>query len=178
MKVSREQMATNRRKILDTAGRLFREKGFAAVSVADVMKASGQTHGGFYGHFRSKDDLIAEALARLLAGSDGGFDLHQYIDDYLSPLHRDNAGAGCPTAALAAETSRQAPAARAALTAGLRTHIDRMSKVTPGSGTAQKRRVAIGTWAAMVGAMILARASDDPDLSNEVLKETRAWIDD
>src|SRR5271168_4232507 len=121
MKVSREQMANNRRKILDAAGRLFREKGFEAVSVAEVMNATGLTHGGFYGHFGSKDHLIAETLAHLLASASGGeFDLRHYIDEYLSPRHRDNAGAGCPTAALAAETLRQAPAARAALTAGLR----------------------------------------------------------
>ena len=179
MKVSREQMANNRRRILDVAGRLFREKGFAAVSVAEVMKAAGQTHGGFYGHFRSKDDLIAESLAELLAaGWDSALDLQRYIDEYLSPRHRDNAGLGCPTAALAAETARQAPAARTALTAGLRAHIERMSQAGPGADAAQKRRIAIGSWAAMVGAMIIARASDDPAFYNEVLAETRAWIGD
>lgn len=179
MKVSREQMANNRRKILNAAGRLFREKGFGAVSVAEVMNATGLTHGGFYGHFSSKDDLIAETLADLFAGGSGGeFNLRQYMDEYLSPLHRDNAGAGCPTAALAAETLRQGPAARAALTAGLRAHIVRMSKAVPGPDATQNRRVAIGSWAAMVGATILARVSDDPAFSNEVLKETRAWIED
>lgn len=66
MKVSREQMAENRRRILDAASRLFREKGFDAVSVAEVMKAAGLTHGGFYGHFSSKDDLIAQTLAHAL----------------------------------------------------------------------------------------------------------------
>lgn len=172
-------MANNRRTILDAAGRLFREKGFDKVSVAEVMNAAGLTHGGFYGHFSSKDDLVAQTLAHLFTGGSGSeFDLRSYIDEYLSPRHRDNAGAGCPTAALAAETLRQAPAARAALTAGTRAHIDRMSKAFPESDDAKKRRAAIGSWAAMVGAMILARASDDPELSNEVLEQTRAWMEE
>ena len=85
MKVSREQMAENRRRILDAAGRLFREKGFDSVSVAEVMKAAGLTHGGFYGHFASKDDLVAQTLAHVLAPSTGGGDLRAYLDAYLSP---------------------------------------------------------------------------------------------
>ena len=69
MKVSREQVAENRRMILDAAGRLFRERGFEAVTVAEIMQAAGLTHGGFYGYFTSKDDLIAQALAEALANS-------------------------------------------------------------------------------------------------------------
>ncbi|WP_236002401.1 TetR/AcrR family transcriptional regulator [Paraburkholderia elongata] len=171
-------MAKNRGKILEVAGHLFREKGFEAVSVAEVMNAAGLTHGGFYGHFSSKDDLIAQTLANLMTGdATGDFDLSCYIDEYLSPRHRDNPGAGCPTAALVADTTRQAQAARAALTAGMRAQIDRISKSSPGSDSAQKRRAAIGTWAAMVGAMVLARASDDPVLSDELLEQTRVWIE-
>ena len=84
MKVSREQMAENRRRILDVASRLFREKGFDAVSVSEVMKAAGLTHGGFYGHFSSKDDLVAETVGHVLSNDeDGGGDLRAYLDDYL-----------------------------------------------------------------------------------------------
>ncbi|TKB51841.1 MAG: helix-turn-helix transcriptional regulator, partial [Mesorhizobium sp.] len=84
MKVSREQMAENRRRILEVASRLFRDKGFDAVSVAEVMKAAGLTHGGFYGHFNSKDDLIAQTLAHVLAAdTGGGRGLRAYVDDYL-----------------------------------------------------------------------------------------------
>src|SRR3954453_19093755 len=88
MKVSREQMAQNRRRILDAASRLFRAKGFDAVSVAEVMKAAGLTHGGFYGHFASKDDLVAQTLGHVLAKDPGGGgDLRAYLDAYLSPMH-------------------------------------------------------------------------------------------
>lgn len=178
MKVSREQMAENRRRILDVASRLFREKGFDAVSVSEVMKAAGLTHGGFYGHFSSKDDLVAETIGYVLSNDeDGGGDLRAYLDDYLAPRHRDNAAAGCPTAGLAADIRHQTPAARAAMTAGLRSQIERVAKALPDIDAADRRRAAIGTWAAMVGAVILARAIDDTTLSDEVLEQTRAWIE-
>lgn len=178
MRVSREQMAENRRRILEAAGRLFREKGFEAVGVAEVMSAAGLTHGGFYGHFKSKDDLIARTLEQALDADSGkGLGLRAFINDYLSPRHRDDAGGGCATAALVAESARQTPAARAAMTARLRAQIERMSGELSGPDAAAKREAAIGVWAAMVGAVILARASDDPALSDEVLERTRAWID-
>lgn len=177
MKVSREQMAENRRRILDAASRLFRDRGFDAVSVAEVMKAAGLTHGGFYGHFRSKDDLVAQTLAHVLAvDAGGGGDLRAYVDDYLSSRHRDNAAGGCPTAGLAADIRHQTPAARSAMTEGLRSQIDRVTRALPELDAADRRRAAIGSWAAMVGAVILARAIDDPTLSDEVLEQTRAWI--
>ncbi|RCS22595.1 TetR/AcrR family transcriptional regulator [Phyllobacterium salinisoli] len=178
MKVSREQMAENRRRILDVASRLFRDKGFDAVGVAEVMKAAGLTHGGFYGHFSSKDDLIAQTLAHVLAAdSGGGGDLRAYVHAYLSPRHRDNCAGGCPTAGLAAAVRHQTPAARSAMTEGLRSQIDRAVKALPEIDAADRRRVAIGSFAAMVGAVILARAVDDPALSDEVLAQTRDWID-
>lgn len=178
MKVSREQMAENRRRILDVASRLFREKGFDAVSVSEVMKAVGLTHGGFYGHFSSKDDLVAETVGYVLSNDvSGGNDLRAYLDLYLSPRHRDNAAEGCPTAGLAADIRHQAPAVRAAMTGGLRSQIERMTRALPDSDGTDKRRAAIGTWAAMVGAVILSRAIDDTTLSDEVLAQTRAWLE-
>ena len=177
MKVSREQMVEHHRRILDVASRLFRDKGFEAVSVAEVMKAAGLTHGGFYGHFSSKDDLVAQTLAHVLAADPGeASNLRAFIDDYLSPRRRDDAAGGCPTAGLAADARRQTPAARAAMTEGIRSQIDRFGEALPELDTADRRRAAIGSWAAMVGAVILARAIDDPALSDEVLEETRAWI--
>lgn len=178
MKVSREQMAENRLRILEVASRLFRDKGFDAVSVSEVMTGAGLTHGGFYGHFRSKDDLIAETLAHTLArGGQGELDFGSYVDGYLSPQHRDDASIGCPIAGLAADVRHQTPAAADAMTAGLRSQIDRVARALPKLDDTDRRRAAIGTWAAMVGAVILARASSDKAFSDEVLRETRAWID-
>lgn len=178
MKVSREQVTRNRERILDEASRLFREKGFEAVSVAEVMKAAGLTHGGFYGHFDSKDDLIAQTLTHVLAVDAGdGLGLKGYLDAYLSPRHRDNAAAGCPTAALAGDVRRQKSTAQAALSQGLRTQVERFADALPEMEPDAVRRAAIGNWAAMVGAVILARAIDDPVFSDEILDQTRAWID-
>jgi TetR/AcrR family transcriptional repressor of nem operon len=178
VKVSKEQMAENRRRILDVASRLFRERGFDAVSVSEVMKAAGLTHGGFYGHFASKDDLVAETISHVLARDrDEGFDLRAYLCDYLAPRHRDNPAKGCPTAGLAAHIRHQTPAARTALADGLRFQIERVMKAFPLADAAEARRTAIGIWATMVGAVILSRAIDDTALSDEILGETHAWIE-
>jgi TetR/AcrR family transcriptional regulator, transcriptional repressor for nem operon len=179
MKVSREQMAENRQRILEVASRLFREKGFEAVGVAEVMKALGLTHGGFYGHFSSKDDLIVQALAHALGERNGAtLPVREYMDEYLSPRHRDNRAGGCPISGLAADTLRQTPEARSAVTDGVRGQIDWMFEKLTALDESDRRRQAIASWAAMVGAVVLARATTDPVLSDEILKETRAWIDD
>jgi TetR/AcrR family transcriptional regulator, transcriptional repressor for nem operon len=184
MKVSRDQMRANRLRILESASRLFREKGFEAVSVAEVMKAAGLTHGGFYGHFDSKDDLIAQAIAHIFTaeedsrdGRSGRPDLGTYLSAYLSSQHRESVGEGCPTAALVADIRRQTPAARLAMTEGFRSQINRIAKAIATPDEAASRRPAVGAWAAMVGAVVLARAIDDPVLSDEILDETRAWIE-
>jgi TetR/AcrR family transcriptional repressor of nem operon len=177
MKVSREQVAENRRAIVEAAGRLFRQRGFDAVTVAEAMKAAGLTHGAFYGYFASKEELVAAALAEALASTAAPpGDPAAYAAGYLSRAHRDDRAAGCPFAALAAETVRQPGGARAAMTEGLKRQIERLSFGAPGADAAERRRAAIGGWAAMVGAMILARVCDDPALSDEALAETRAWI--
>jgi TetR/AcrR family transcriptional regulator, transcriptional repressor for nem operon len=177
MRVSREQVTENRRTILEAASRLFRERGFEAVTVAEVMQAAGLTHGGFYGYFASKDALIAGALADVLSRRpEPPGDLAVFAADYLSATHRDNRAGGCPTAALAAETIRLPGGPRTEMTSGVRRQIERLSRIAPGKTEAQKRQAAIGSWAAMVGAMILARVSDDPALSGEILDETQAWL--
>ncbi|MEX2742018.1 TetR/AcrR family transcriptional regulator [Rhizobium mongolense] len=177
MKISRGQMAENRHRILEIASRLFREKGFEAVGVAEVMKAAGLTHGSFYGHFSSKDDLIVQALTQALGERNGAtLALGAYMEEYLSPRHRDNRAGGCPISGLAADTLRQTPEARAAITEGVRAQICWMSEKVEGPEDADRRRRAIASWSAMVGATILARAMVDPILSKEILTETLAWI--
>ncbi|AXB79086.1 TetR/AcrR family transcriptional regulator [Novosphingobium sp. P6W] len=177
MRVSREQMVENRARILREASRLFREHGFAAVTVADVMKAAGQTHGGFYSHFASKDDLIAATVAAAMTGEGNGMaDLETWTDAYLSTLHRDHPDQGCPTASLAGLMRQQARAARGAMAVGLEAQIERFAAVLPCGDDAERRRDAIGRWSAMVGAVVLARAVDDQALSDELLAETRAWL--
>lgn len=179
MKVSREQMAANRERVLNEAARLFRERGFDAVTVSDVMKAAGLTHGAFYGHFKSKDDLIAQTITHAMApvseGRTGG-NLDAWLNAYLSPHHRDHAAEGCPTAGLAGFLCRQTPEARAAMASGLKNQIERLSAIMPGENENARRQATIGGWSAMVGAVIMARAVDDPAFSDEILESTRAWL--
>lgn len=178
MRVSRAQMAENRMRILQVAGQLFRARGFDAVSLAEVMAAAGLTHGGFYGHFRSKDDLIAQTLAHGFAESaKTPLDLDRYLDRFLSPQHCHNPAEGCAITGLAGEAQRQTPATRAAMTAGIRAQIERLAQAQPVGTDAERRQAAIGIWSAMVGAVTLARTCDDPALAEEILAQARQWID-
>src|SRR5437870_7758330 len=171
MKVSREQAAQNRERILHAAAQLFRERGFEGIGVADLMKEAGLTHGGFYGHFSSKDDLIAQASARELTRSlaywstvserAAGDPLSAVADAYLTRNHRDNPGAGCVLAALGPDVSRQGPAVRHVVSDYVRSVCDRLAKLVPGKSKAARRQKAISTYATLVGAMVLARAVDD-----------------
>jgi TetR/AcrR family transcriptional regulator, transcriptional repressor for nem operon len=179
MKVSREQAARNRERILDAAAQLFRERGFDGIGVADLMKEAGLTHGGFYGHFSSKDDLIAQASAHELTRSlahwsqvgerASGDWLSAIASAYLTSTHRDNPGAGCVLAALGPDVSRQGPAVRRAVTDYVRSVVDLLVRLVPGTSKAARRRKAISTYATVVGAMVLARAVDDRALSQEIL---------
>lgn len=175
MKVSKDQVVENRRKVLQSAGRLFRERGLDAVTLNDVMNDAGLTRGAFYGHFTSKDDLVAAAVGQAVKPSDGqerkSFSLT--VSDYLSPYHRDHAGDGCAFAALASEIARQPQAARQEMTDGLKARVELMSAVAPGETPEERRHAAIAAMTSMTGALILARMSDDPAFSDELLGATR-----
>lgn len=183
MKVSREQAAENRSRVVEVAGRLFRERGFDGIGVADLMQAAGLTHGGFYGQFESKDQLAAEATERALErnaeawqrmASDGGDPLAALLQGYLSLRHRDRTGEGCVLAALAADVARSGtPALRRIFTQGLEALLGRLTALLPGRSKAARRRKALAKAAAMIGALILARAADDAALSEELLAAVR-----
>ena len=184
MKVSREQAARNRERIVEAAARLFRERGFEGIGVADIMKEAGLTHGGFYGHFSSKEDLIAEASARALTHSlehwsklaerTRGDPLPAIANSYLTRGHRDNPGAGCLLAALGPDVSRQAPAVRHAVTSYVRSALEFLAPLVPGKTQAARRQKAMRTYALLVGTMVIARAVDDRRLSQEILDAGRA----
>lgn len=186
MKVSREQAAENRERILEVAARLFRERGYEGISVADLMNQAGLTHGGFYGHFPSKEDLMAEASTRAFQDtmqtwsealeSDAPDPLADIAHTYLSTLHRDHAGNGCVVAALAIDASRQGPKVQHALTEGLRQHIDMLAQMVPGKTAAQRQEKALATYASFIGALVLARAVDDPALSKDFLRAVEASV--
>jgi TetR/AcrR family transcriptional repressor of nem operon len=186
MKVSREQAAQNRERILDTAAKLFRERGFDGIGVADIMKAAGLTHGGFYGHFSSKEELMAQACAHALAKSVDYWDttverasgdpLKAMTKAYLSAQHRDDPGQGCVLAALGPDTYRQGTAVRRTFSAGVRSLVELIANLLPAKSQAAKRKQALATFSSMVGAIVLARAVDDESLSDEILSAVAASI--
>jgi TetR/AcrR family transcriptional repressor of nem operon len=179
MKVSRIQAAENHERILDIATRLFRERGIDGIGVADLMEAAGLTHGGFYGHFKSKEDLVAQACARAVArmrqnwtsvvDQSTGDPLEALAATYLTAKHRDGAGRGCPMAALGPEIARQGPTVRRAFTDELRPFLDYLSRVVQASSTGVRRQKALAAYASLVGALVISRAVDDTALSNEIL---------
>ena len=176
MRVSREQAAANRQRIVEAAARLFRECGFDGVGVDAIMKAAGLTHGGFYGHFDSKDDLAAEAVARALARETdelGGItDLDAFVQAYLSERHCADRGGGCALAALGADLAREGKGVRRALTEHVGARLKWLEKLFRGPEASRRKR-AIATLSGLVGALTLARAVDDPALSQDILAAAR-----
>jgi TetR/AcrR family transcriptional regulator, transcriptional repressor for nem operon len=188
MRVSRAQAAENRERILDVATKLFRERGIDGIGVADLMKGAGLTHGGFYGHFKSKEDLVAQACGRALAkmrdswtkviSQAPGDPLEALANHYLNSRHRDNAGHGCPMAALGAEVARQGADVRHTVTEELRPFIEYLSGIVQGNSAGLRREKALALYASLVGAMVVARAVDDPAFSNEILHAVAETIQD
>ena len=186
MRVSRVEAEQNRERIIEVAARLFRERGFDGIGVADLMKSAGLTHGGFYGHFASKEDLMMQACARAqddslaalqrVAESAGKNGLSAVASSYLTPAHRDRPGQGCVLAALGAEAARQGSPVRGAFTRGVRSALDMLTRLVPGKSERARRKRALATYASMIGALVLARAVDDPELSEEVLQSVLASI--
>ncbi len=177
MKVSRQQVAENRRKILEVAGKLFREKGLEAVTVAEIMAGAGLTHGGFYGYFPSKEALIAHTLAAVVGEPRGPQETQDaFIARYLSCAHKDNRGSGCPVAALAGDVARMPSEVRAAMTGVLAAQLERLVETAAGDTPQQRRQNAIGTYAALVGGLTLARMSNDERLSADILEATKAFL--
>jgi TetR/AcrR family transcriptional regulator, transcriptional repressor for nem operon len=177
MRVSREKAAENRERIVETASRLFREQGFDGVGVDAIMKGAGLTHGGFYGHFGSKDDLAAEAVARAMDQSAERQrhleTLRDFVSEYLSERHRADKANGCAVAALGPDMARKRDGVRRQLTRHVRAQLDRLAALVGRGTKASRRKRAIATFAGLVGALVLARGVDDPALSAEILAATR-----
>jgi len=182
MRRSRAETAESKRRVVTEAARLMRERGPDGVSVAEVMAAAGMTHGGFYGHFPSKDALLAAATERAFAekldpiaeapeGAARREALLRYLDRYLSPEHVGELGAGCPIAGLAAELVRAVPEVRTAMAVGVARTLDSFAAELPVEGEA--RASAIRVLAAAVGTLVLARAVADPQAAQEIVETMR-----
>lgn len=228
-RTSRAVAEQHRQKVIESTSRLIREKGADQVSVPEAMAAAGLTHGGFYRHFSSKEDLVAQALTAAFAerreamdqlaapdsgpagkplqhtgpqaapeagpqtapetgdgANTGGSPPHRspratFLARYLSTIHRDHPDQGCAAAALAADAARAEPGTpvRAAYTSGLRELVDGFQRLPDGEGdTATDRDTALAELSTLVGAILLARASDDAALSREILDAAHRRLTD
>ncbi|WP_160000579.1 TetR/AcrR family transcriptional regulator [Roseomonas sp. 18066] len=173
MRVSREKAAENRAKILEAAGRLFRERGLAATGVDALAEAAGMTHGSLYSQFGSKERLAEVAVAAMIEARAGRSApregetprqaLERFVTRYLSAGHRDAPGNGCAIAVLGGEVPRQGEGVRQAYTVGLKGMAARLAALLP------EGEDALATIALLTGAVTLARAVDDPVLSDQIL---------
>ncbi len=197
MRLTKEQSSANRQLVLETAARLFRERGFDGIGLADLMREAGFTHGGFYNHFTSKAELCAEVARGELGKS--AHRLHarsadrskkrreifaSYIADYLSEEARDAPGASCLLPSLGADIARQGPGVRQAFEEGFETYLESLMNVIPhrkdlkGKKQTVTRKDALALLASLIGGMVLARATagTNPTLSAEILEAVRYHI--
>jgi TetR/AcrR family transcriptional regulator, transcriptional repressor for nem operon len=180
MGYSKAQKARTHKRIVAIASKRLREKGLQGFGIAELMKEAGLTVGGFYKHFDSRDELIAEAVGsafgdwqrRVDAAASGGPPVSYagLIDDYLSDVHRKNPGVGCAFSALAPEIARSDKRTRALTSEQVRNDLDLIVGLLPDKDKHAARSRAILTFSALVGAMSLARAVSDESLSRDILK--------
>ncbi len=175
-----EAKGASHARIVSVAARAIRRSGYGGTGVADIMKEAGLTHGAFYAHFASREAMLAEAAGRACAESAAtvaeavakvppGKALETMLSAYLSKAHLDNAEIGCPLAALGSETSRQAPEVRRVATRHIKEMVDLLARQLPDWGQPSAHERALVTLSTMVGALLLARAVDEPDLSDSLL---------
>jgi TetR/AcrR family transcriptional repressor of nem operon len=181
-----EHKEKTRRRIIDAAATAFRANGVGGISLADIMRQVGLTHGGFYAHFKSKEDLIAATLAELhgvrmarfeeIAKETPDVALLRAANFYLSSRHREHPETGCSIATLGSELARTEGPARSQISINIEAWLDRFAEVAPGKDGDERRREARGAFAAMIGGLILARGVEDAHLSDEILADVRTFI--
>jgi TetR/AcrR family transcriptional repressor of nem operon len=179
MRVTKEKAAENRDRILQAAARLIRERGIAGVGVDALAEAAGLTHGSLYSQFGSKESLAAEALSVALAWNAETLESHglaAYTEGYLSTKHRDAPGQGCALAALGCEMPRESTLIRRRFTEGFQRLTALASEVLGARSRQRSEDEALATFATLVGAVILARAVDEPKLSERILAASRASL--
>jgi TetR/AcrR family transcriptional regulator, transcriptional repressor for nem operon len=174
-------------RIVRTAATAIRKHGFQGISVADLMEEAGLTHGGFYAHFDSRDAMLAEALDaaanesldRLGKAADGAKPddaLEATVDFYLSDRHVAHPEHGCTLAALGSETTRQSPEVRKVATRRVREMADVIERQMSGWGKSSRHEDALGVMSTIVGALLIARAVDDPQLSKDIRAAAKRMI--
>lgn len=186
MRYPEDQKAETHKKIVEAAARSFREHGLEGLGIAALMKDLGLTHGGFYKHFESKEDLFVDAVQRgleeirdqMLAAAHAapkGQELRAIIDYYLSIEHLHHLGGGCAIAALGQEISRQPLAVRARINVAQRANMIALSPFLPGKSMVEKRNNFFVIFSGMAGAMVMARTIADPEVQKEILAAAKKF---
>jgi TetR/AcrR family transcriptional regulator, transcriptional repressor for nem operon len=183
---SQAAKAQTHERILRVAAERLRQTGIDRLSIADLMKEAGLTVGGFYKHFRSRDDLVVEALGSVLGGWERELDEsptepdeHYFpglVERYLSEDHRDNPGAGCPIGALVGDVGRSNEPTRELYTKQIRRNIRLLARLLGASSSPPRRQQAILAYSAMLGAIALSRAVSDQPLSTEILASVKELL--
>ncbi|MBN3764101.1 TetR/AcrR family transcriptional regulator [Burkholderia sp. Ac-20365] len=187
MRKSRVETADTRRRIVEVAAREFRANGIQATGLADLMSEAGLSHGGFYRHFDSKDQLVAQACEEGLTaiigrletaaneceGKDG---FKAIVDAYVSPSHRDAPEDGCPLAAMGSELARADEQTRAAASRGFAGLVDVLAKRSGRRRHEAARSEAVFALSAMIGAITMARIVEDPDAAASILQDVRQHL--
>ena len=187
MRYSPKHKAENREKILSMAARSFRERGGDSSGIGTVMKKVGLKKGGFYRHFKSKDDLFVEAVARALEETGRGMvevaesapegqALRAIIERYLSPGHANSPGTGCVRAALGPELARKPAAVRRRIETLLAAYRERFLPFMPGQTREEKQAKTRLLFPSMAGVLMMARVIPDPQRREQVLKEARSFF--
>jgi TetR/AcrR family transcriptional regulator, transcriptional repressor for nem operon len=178
MRFEKGHKAATRRHILDVASRCFRREGISAAGISGIMGEAGLTNGAFYPHFGSKEELVREALANVVAehqhrleeNLQAGLDLENVIRSYLSLAHREEGACGCPSAALLPEIARQPRPTRKAYADGLRTFVSTLAALLPDADFPAAGRRATAIFALMVGTLQFARATPDVKHAKQILE--------
>ena len=183
MRKSKEEAAETRARIIRKASKEFNQHGIAGTGLADVMKSAGLTHGGFYKHFQSKDELVAEALEKGLENSFQAIEnaageraIAEFINEYLSPVHRDDFDNACPLPALGTELCRAGGKTRQKASEGVLRFVSLVEKRLKGLPAEKRKSRAHAIVAALVGSMMLSRIVTDPKLSDRLLRDTRDFM--
>ena len=177
MRYGKDHKQATRQRILEAAGRRFKQDGIDGAGVAAVMSDAGLTNGAFYAHFTSKEDLVANVLADQLRAQRQSFDsqpsdragLEAFVRAYLSPQHRDQSADGCPSAALLDEIARRPVATRQVFTDELMGVIDDIAARLDPTDAEAARTDALTIFGMMIGTLQLARALTNPDLPDQLL---------
>lgn len=184
MRKSREEAAQTRQRIVDAASVAFRRQGIAGTGLSDLMAAAGMTHGGFYKHFESKEQVVEESLAlaaesvaesmrRTLSASPGKRGINNAVAKYLSTDHLDNGTTNCPFVTLGSELARGSDSMREVATAGFLDMADSLADQLEGMQPAAAKKEALLMLSTMIGAMTMARVVTDPKLAASLLQQAR-----